>query len=149
MRVLGYSLFVLSVLCLFSCEKEENNNSTTDFDLQCDEFIIENASRYQNDSSLYFGIDTIVLNGSCLDITIGASGCNGSTWNVDFIDEGVIMESLPIQRNARVLLVENNEACLAVPSRTFSFDLQPIQESSENSLILNIDGWDESILYEY
>jgi len=89
------------------------------------------------------------VNGDCLNISISASGCSGETWVLELIDSEGVMESLPPQRNLKLILT-NSEACLAVFTKTQSFDLTQLRvEEDENEVILNIEGFPESITYSY
>ena len=45
--------------------------------------------------------------------------------------------------------LDNPEVCLAIVQKTVSFDLTPFQVDGQNQVILNIDGWDEPITYQY
>ncbi|MCB0538163.1 MAG: hypothetical protein KDE33_11640 [Bacteroidetes bacterium] len=139
--------YLFSVISLFilltACNKNKDDKKT----LACGDVVNIDADKYQSDSSSYFLIDTAFINQNCLTITIGASGCDGSTWQTVLYDEGVVMDSYPIQRNIRFVL-KNEELCLAVFSKTYSFDLQPTQ-GTENKISFNLEGWNNALLYEY
>lgn len=133
------------MLLIFSCKKTEDKKQPT---LTCSQIIELNSSKYQSFNSAFFQLDALALNQNCLEVTISASGCNGSSWVLALVDEEVLLESNPVQRNAK-LCFTNQELCLAHFSKTYSFDLQPIQQASQQKIILNIDGWQSSFLYQY
>ena len=54
----------------------------------------------------------------------------------------------PLQRAVKVKLI-NNQECLAVFQKTKSSDLTPFRIEGQNSVPLNIEGWNEQIIYEY
>jgi hypothetical protein len=43
----------------------------------------------------------------------------------------------------------NGQACLAYFEETISFDLTPFQIEGQNEVPLQIEGWDEALLYVY
>lgn len=133
-------LFVL----LTACDKNSDDKKT----LTCGNLVEINANKYQSDSSSSFHIDTAFINQNCLTITIGASGCSGSSWQTALYDAGVVMESYPIQRNIRFVL-KNEELCLAYFTKTYTFDLQPTLQGTENKISFNLEGWNNALLYEY
>ncbi len=129
-------------ITIFSCKDKENNNSSN-----CDQQVIISADEYANATSDGLFAPNIIFEGNCLSVTIGGSGCDGSTWILNLIDSEGVMESNPPQRNLK-LSFENNEACLAVFERTFSFDIENLQVDGQQ-VLLNIEGLAEPILYEY
>jgi len=88
------------------------------------------------------------ISGDCLMLSISASGCDGSTWTTAIYDQGLVAESSPEQRYLRISL-DNREECDAVITKDITFDLSPIQIQNDGRLILNIQGSDESLLYNY
>ncbi|GAB1857326.1 hypothetical protein MHTCC0001_21620 [Flavobacteriaceae bacterium MHTCC 0001] len=79
---------------------------------------------------------------------VGASGCDGSTWTFKLVDSGSVAESLPVQRLLK-LEFKNQEDCSAVFKRRLSFNLEPLQIKGNNTIILNLDGWDNTVTYSY
>ncbi len=67
---------------------------------------------------------------------------------MELISSTSILESFPVQRLVKVEL-DNEDACLAVFQKTVSFDLAPFQVDGQNQVILNNDGWDQPITYQY
>lgn len=139
------TLVVILAISVASCHKNDENKSINTI---CNNVVEISAHKYNNAHSEYFVIDTAFITNHCLNITIGASGCDGSSWGGALYDEGVIMESYPIQRNIKFVLT-NEELCLAYFTKTFTFDLQPTQANYEDNIYFNIDGWSGSLLYEY
>lgn len=116
-------------------------------DTTCDQVTLIDASKYMNASSAIYTIKEINVNGDCLEISIVSSGCDGNSWKAELIDSEGIMESLIVQRELRLVL-ENLEICDAIITKTFTFDLRPIQ-INDDKVILNVKFWDEQVLYEY
>ncbi len=82
-----------------------------------------------------------------MEIEIQAGGCGGISWKVDLIDAGSVAESNPEQRKLKISL-ENKEVCLAIVNKTYTFDLRPVR-TANNAVLLNLELWEEPILYEY
>lgn len=140
------SSFPVIALILFltvSCGKKDDKNKTS----SCGGMLEINGNRYNTAISEHFTIDTAYINQQCLHVTIGASACDASTWQASLIDEGVVMESYPVQRNIKLVL-KNNEECLAHYTKTFAFDLQAVH-GSEDKIFFNLENWNGSLLYEY
>ncbi len=140
MRYFVLGFFFLSMV---SCDKTEYPVVTDD----CSVKVIIDRDLHLSTSLNYF-IDTISIDEDCIKIDLSESGCDGSTWIVDLIDSGDIAESLPAQRSLKLSL-ENKEECDAVISKSFYFDLTPLQTDDEEQFILHIEGWAQSVLYEY
>ena len=113
----------------------------------CDSPVIPDADKYDGESAHYF-INSAEITGHCLEIEFASSGCSGDSWTWEMIDAEQILESYPVQRNLKLVL-NNPEACQAVFTKTTSFDLQPIQLQDYGEIILNLDGFTESLLYSY
>ncbi|HQW69918.1 MAG TPA: hypothetical protein PLH25_09640 [Flavobacterium sp.] len=143
-----YFLTVLSCLFLvtISCSDDDNKKTTNS---NCDkQAIVFSDDNFQDVITANYMITNVVLNGDCLSVTISSSGCSGETWDVELISSNSILESFPVQRLVKIEL-DNPEVCLAIVQKTVSFDLTPFQVDGQNQVILNIDGWDEPITYQY
>ena len=141
------NLFILasSLLIITSCDPVES--------IPADNIVVISPDDYAQTVTdmTYPAISEISIEGNILTITYCASGCDGNTWISTLFDAGVVMESMPIQRNL-VLNLENLEACLAIPCKTETYDLTPIHDDAYSSAILNfhsITGDPIQILYEY
>ncbi len=119
--------------------KEEDNTTSN-----CDQDVIISNEEYENATDVLSVID-MNISGNCLKIKFAASGCSGDTWIVKLIDSGNVMEE-PYQRNLK-LTIHNEEICMAVPTKEISFNIQDLQISGDNKVLLNIGG--KQILYEY
>lgn len=114
----------------------------------CGSYIIESASKYESAESDSFEIIGATIVNNCLQIEFAASGCDGSTWEMEMVDAQQILESFPVQRRLRMLL-QNQEVCDAVITRSIQFDLTTIQLSEYNEILIGIEGVDELISYRY
>lgn len=113
----------------------------------CEETVIVDADLYKNAPSDFLTITDASIHNDCLYVRFSASGCDGDSWEIKLIDANVIKESNPIQRDIRLSL-KNEEECLAVFTRTLTFDLTPVR-TDDNEILLNLSGWDEQLLYRY
>ncbi len=134
---------LIIVAGFFSCDNNEDANEKN-----CDYDTLISADLYANAPNDQLSINNLEIIDNCLQITFSASGCDGNSWEVKLIDSEQIMESLPVQRNLRLSL-KNNEACAAVPTKTLSFDISELQISNNNQVYLNINNSNDQILYEY
>ncbi|MDA9572644.1 hypothetical protein N9R45_00640 [Flavobacteriaceae bacterium] len=139
-------LLFLPIILILSCNSE-NDNST--IENNCDftsEIILEEDFNAINTSN--YGIIEVELNGDCLGITFGSSGCGTDLWEENLYSTDAFYNVFPLQRDVKMELI-NDEACLAFFQKTVSFDLTPFQIDGQSDLPLNINGWNEQITYEY
>ena len=114
----------------------------------CNKMAIVDTNRFNQTPTTNYTITNVVLNGDCLKVTISSSGCDPNNWDMNFIASENVMESFPVQRSAKVQLV-NDEACLAVFQKTMSFDLIPLRVQGQNQVQIHLQGWSTSIMYQY
>jgi len=139
-------LLFLPIILILSCNSE-NDNST--IENNCDftsEIIMEEDFNAINTSN--YGIIEVELNGDCLGITFGSTGCGTDLWEENLYSTDAFYNVFPLQRDVKMELI-NDEACLAFFQKTVSFDLTPFQIDGQSDLPLNINGWNEQITYEY
>ena len=137
----------MSVFLLLSISCSDDDKKT--IDSNCDKQAqVVSDTNFQDIITANYMITNVVLNGDCLSVTISSSGCSGETWDVELISSNSILESFPVQRLVKIEL-DNPEVCLAIVQKTVSFDLAPFQVDGPNQVILNIDGWNETINYQY
>ena len=144
MKISRFWLVLVSLLLLNTQCDDDISLPLTD----CDRFAIADNDEYDNANSAFFQIVNAEVNGDCLNVEISASGCSGDSWALELFSSLDIMESLPVQRNIRAVLI-NDEACLAVFVRIFSFDLRNLQVEGEQQVSFNLLDYSEPILYSY
>lgn len=83
-----------------------------------------------------------------MQISFGASGCDGKSWQIELLDSGGVADALPQVRYIKLALV-NNELCAAAIGRTISFDLHPLRISGVNKIRFVLADYDKSMIYEY
>ncbi len=136
----GYLIvMLLTVLCFVSCDKGET--------IDCDKTTLIDNDGYLNGPNSHVTIIDARINQNCLNITFGASGCDGRSWEIELYDSENIAESFPEQRYIRLSL-KNDELCDAYFQRELSFDVSELKVSGEE-VILNLTNWDEPIHYIY
>lgn len=138
---------IFSLLCIFlvvnACSVDDDQVT-----IDCGSNVIVNNNLYesvQNESA--FQVVNAEIIGNCLEVDIASGGCDGSSWQVDLIDADIIVETLPEERYLKISF-ENQELCNAIVTRTFSFDIQALQ-TSQQSVLLNLENYEEQMLYEY
>ena len=143
-------IFILNTLIgilFISCTKDDCDNSTDETICDSISEIIEQENFNDVDTSTYV-ITQVELNEHCLSITMGASGCNPEFWGLDLYSIDAFYTIFPLQRAVKVNL-RNDQLCEAYFEKLISFDLTPFQIEGQNELPLNIESWDEQIIYEY
>lgn len=135
-----FTLLLFSII-LTSCDKEKVEIP------EVDSKAIISPELYEKPDDFKTIIEAKII-GDVLEVTIGASGCDGNSWQAQLIDQGIVTYSLPGQRYAKIVL-NNKEVCLAYFTRTFRFDLKPLRVNGDNKLRINLVGWDKLLLYVY
>ncbi|MFO7823627.1 MAG: hypothetical protein R6V72_06785 [Cyclobacterium sp.] len=90
----------------------------------------------------------IELNGDCLEVTIGSSGCDPESWEMGSFGVDAFYTVFPLQRAVKIQLA-NNQLCAGFFHKTLSFDLTPFRIDGQNQVPIYIEAWDERIVYEY
>jgi len=134
-------LFIFTTLLFLSCEEKENLNIN-----KCNECVVISKDLYNKTTTNNYTINNVTLVGDLLTVKIGASGCNGESWKATLIDANQLLESYPIQRNVKILF-ENDEDCLAVFEKEFTFYIKELKEN-QSEAVLNLEGWDSQINYK-
>lgn len=145
-----YSLLFILTLVFVGCKGDDSNccpHPNPD-PTNCNEFSIIDETKYNQTNTNNYTITNVVLNGDCLEITVSSSGCNPNNWDMNFVASEVVVETLPNMWYAKVELI-NNEDCQAVFQKTVSFDLTPFKITGQNQVLINIQGWNTSIMYQY
>ncbi|MAN27729.1 MULTISPECIES: hypothetical protein [Mesonia] len=145
------NLIFLALACVFvSCDSDDDNNEiiTDPFDYNCDQEVVVSSDQFENATTSDFVFTDYSFTEGCLELSYSASGCDGSTWTVELIDSGAVMESAPPQRNIRMVL-DNQELCQAVIRKETSFDISSLQVEGTDKVILHLENFEEDILYEY
>jgi len=119
----------------------------------CDQNVIISAAEYENSPNHPVSVIETRIEGNCLKIKIGASGCSGMNWIVKLIDSGDIEYSnitlyppSPPKRTLRLSLKDIG-VCAAWFTNEISFNIEDLQIPRISKVLLDISG--KSILYEY
>jgi hypothetical protein len=143
MKAVLLSLLIAGSL-LQACTKKDKSAKMPG----CGAAVEINSIKYNNMVSHNYAFTNAVIDGDCLTITFGASGCSGSTWVTELFDSGTVDDYTPLQRYLRMKLT-NTELCAAVPVKSVSFDIRPLRVLGKNSVELNLDGWPGTLVYQY
>jgi hypothetical protein len=144
-QIIRFEVRILLVSCFFliSCKSDDNQFSQS----ICDFATIIDNEKYNKTITDNYNIIETSISDDCLNITLASSGCDGNTWEVELIDAGRVAETLIEQRDLKISL-RNAEICLAIVEKTYSFDLKLIR-TNNNKVLINLEKWNEQILYEY
>lgn len=137
---------VLIGTLLISCSKDDDNSIDNITCSSVAQIISENE--FNEISASNYNVSDVELNGDCLNVTISSSGCDSDNWEMKLFSTDAFYTVFPLQRVVKIKLI-NNEACLAVFQKTVAFDLSSFQIDGQNQIPLNIEGWNEQIIYEY
>lgn len=141
MKLFFSSCLFLSMIILSACDKTENVTPP------CGDAIVIDADLYSTAPADDFQFQSVVIDGDCLTATVRyGGGCGGADFQL--IDASGILKSLPIQRNLRLSL-DDNDHCEALLTKELSYDLAPLQVAGYSEIILNVDGFQGDLVYQY
>ncbi len=138
-------LYITVVVCSvnMTCEEEDFYNEEV-----CDKMTLVDENVYADLESDDFNLINAEIINNCINITVGASGCDGNSWVFNLIDSGAVAESSPEQRYLKLQLL-NGELCDAYFEKTISFNLTPLQINGSHEIILHLEDLDTSLNYKY
>lgn len=110
--------------------------------------VIIDKDKYDTVETDNYEIRDVSVKENILYITISSSGCDGSTWNLNLVDSGDVMESTPPKRQAKLELI-NNELCKAIVEKKFQYEISKLQIKDTNELELIIKKYKDQIKYKY
>lgn len=142
-----YIFSLLTVTFFVSCSDDDSSDDIND--TSCDLLAeIASTEEFNNTSTTNYSITEVQLDGDCLEFTISSSGCDPDLWEMNLLSTNSFFTVFPLQRAVKLKLI-NDQACQAVFQKTLAFDLIPYQIDGQNSVPLNIEGWNEQVTYEY
>jgi len=139
-RIIFFFLGISLVAYLINCTEK-----TIDPDY---ENVLIDHDLFENGPDDQLSITSVYLTNDCLTIEFLAAGCDGNEWIIKLIDAGMIAESNPPQRMIRLSL-DNPEQCRKGITKEITFNLGPVRINGGNKVLLNLEGWEEDILYSY
>ncbi len=115
----------------------------------CDaETVLIDAIVYEETMDSGVVIESADIMDDCLHIFINASGCDSNNWEFDLIDSGLVAESSPVQRFIKLKFI-NPESCLAVFTKSLTFDLFEVRVEGESQIEIQLDGFNDTLIYNY
>ncbi len=141
------SLLFLFGILLSGCNKSQDVTIDSPLPSTCDTPVVVDADLYENAPADEFQFQSVIIDGSCLKVIVRyGGGCEEVVFQL--IDASAIMESFPIQRNIRLSL-EDNDQCKALITQELFYDLTPLQVEGNSKIILNLQGFQGSLTYQY
>ena len=140
-KLIRIVFFVCVVGILGSCSV----NDEIPLSAACGNLVTEDQSFYDAISTNNYTITGVSIDRNCLTISISSSGCSGNSWAGTLVAAEDQQPSIPPKRELRLSLI-NNEACLAVFQRSFTFNLNNIRPDDSEILVLDLEGWDQQII---
>ena len=138
--MLRYLLVLLASALFFACQDDDDFVANPD----CGDPIIITGQPL-GPSSDNFSLAAATVEGLCLTVQIGASGCSSDGWTLDLLTDGSVAESFPTQTSARLVFddqVPGGVTCQAFFTETFSFDLSPYLDAGALPTNLTLTGLD-------
>lgn len=112
----------------------------------CSEKVLIDPLRFDTASNNQLSVLNLGIKDNCMELEYGASGCDGSSWQLTLLDTGSLSLNNPPTRKLKFDFY-NEELCLAYFVKKISFDLCPLKHPGVDSLILMIG--DTTLIYRY
>lgn len=143
MRILIFKWLMLPMapVLFFSCGEDDRNI------IRCDDSAVVNEEIYISDS------DPLTINyadilGNCLELRINFSGCSEDIEPILVASEHVEDSVFPPQREVKIFYQKDGD-CEITFNRTLRVDLTPFQLADSDRVQLNLEMWEENLLYGY
>ena len=138
-------LHIILLLILFVGCTDDNREDTS----ECGTFIIIDESDYKKiDNTSAIFMDSMTIEGNCLSMLLGYSGCNNGH-DMDMVTDGFVLESYPVQIHFKI---RDNlpQDCEAYFTETYSFDLSPLSDflQTEDKARIIFQDQQKEILWE-
>lgn len=137
--------FIFLLLLISSCSDDECPSNSISCGISGVVVANQTLNAIQTNN---YQIQSVILTGNCLEVTISASGCNPDDWTMNIFSDTATFSTFPLQRFAKIE-VNTNQDCLAAFQKTATFDLQPFQIEGQDSVIIVLEGWNTPINYQY
>lgn len=133
-------ILIVTMFLMISCGKNDGLAKNG-----CGKIIIS-SEEYTSADAGDLHINTLEIEGSCLHVNYSASGCSGSSWQLNLIDSGRVKFHIPSQRYLRFDF-KNTEMCEAYITKDTSFDLSEVSAGIDE-VYFNVIGFQDSIYYD-
>ncbi len=142
-------ILILISTCLFVACKCHKKIVSQD-KINKEEMIIIGKLDTISDSSDAIKFEDVKLNGNTLEIKVSyGGGCENHTF--ELIGSPNISKSLPPIRSIQLIHRANKDACKALIIKDLMFDVSSFtyKKESGSTIYLQLDGWDQKLLYTY
>lgn len=139
-------LICSSLFVACKCQKKivELNNMNNE------EALLIGKLEMQNDSSDVFKVEDAKIVGNKIEIKVSyGGGCENHSF--ELIGSPNISKSLPPIRSIQIIHRANKDACKALIIKEMAFNISAFtyKKESGSTIYLQLDGWDEKLLYTY
>ncbi len=141
-------LLLVSALAIstWSCGEDETVCSCQD-PSPCDQLAKSDNDLYANGPDDQHFINNAVIEDDCLYLTFQYSGgCESIDY--ELLSNDNILYSAPPKRGIRLALDED-DPCEALPEVEASFNLEPLRLPDTDTVVLELEGWEENLIYVY
>jgi hypothetical protein len=138
-----YMISLLLAVLLFSCENGTEVKLTS-----CPEKLIYDTAMYNHGFYDSFAFDSVWIEGDCLKANVlYGGGCGDILFQMYW--DGAVMESYPVQVRLKLSFMDN-DLCKALMHKDLAYDISMLKVGGSNhKVIIHVDGWDESLIYNY
>ena len=126
-----------------STEEQEEQNPNKKETMKI--ILEESPTKHTSDS---FNVESVSLGGDILEITVSyGGGCKDHEWKM--YSSKMVAKSYPPKLDIFLEHKSNQDLCKALIRETLKFDLTSIQYSGSEILHLQMNNYDEFIVYTY
>ena len=137
---------LLFVLVSTSCNTQKKAaDSSVKLQDNCMEMLLLEQPAEDLESD-YFDIDSLNINGNCLEIVVNyGGGCGNADFELYYSD--AIIEKMPPETNLHLIL-KDDDPCRSIVHKKLKYSLEPYKDVAKNSgIYLHVSGKEEPVLY--
>ncbi|THH40678.1 hypothetical protein [Neolewinella litorea] len=141
MKIILLPLFFLALVRTDGCDKSKAEPAPAVTDCGTEIQVRNPLPRLTSDN---FSVVSAEAEGSCLTVTISATGCSAQAWQLRLWTDGTVRESYPTQTAALLIfddgVGENEMTCQAIIEATYQFDLSPYLDDQNLPTTFELTG---------
>ena len=137
---------ILCIVCVSVLGSCDWSNEVNDFE---NSSTVIDDQLYGHTDGYDYSIKNAVVEGDLLKVEIATGGCSSAAISGRLIDSGIVAESSPVQRYARIQLTNKEPDCFMYIVKTFAFDLKPLRVKDEKNVIIHLQKWNNALVYKY
>lgn len=140
-------ILVISLILTYSCKSKKNAQNNMGSKEQYPEAIIGEITKKTDPCRIL----EAKISGNFIEIEVQYGGGCVDLHGFELIGSPNLAKSLPPKRSVKLIHDKKDDLCKALVTKTLKFSITNLAESTKkgNKIILNLDGYDQELVYSY